>query len=368
MKAYYFTAVIISLLSLQASCQGKILENSRAIYFICPPCNLPCDTIQFQKPGICPLCSMKLYAAYSAYKNKNGAHHDHIDKKVAVLLFPGVEIIDFSGPWEVFGAAGMTVFSVAQSDAEVRTSMGLKLKPDYTFNNVPEPDIILVPGGNVNTSDTTTVQWIKNMSKKTEHTMSVCTGAFYLAAGGLLDGLKSTTHFFSVEALHQMAPRSTVTDSVRYVDNGRIITAAGLSSGIDAAFHLVSVYIGKAETKKLANALEYRWDEEDQFIRGKLADKYVQGFLNTLTPFDYTMLDYNGNESKWLVRLDLKTELSQFELQKLFSYEFEMANGWKQSQRKDRWNFKDNGKNWNALLSIYKSGNDAYSVYFKVNQ
>ena len=368
MRIHLFAAAVLMLLSAQANGQTKHLENNKPIYFICPPCNLPCDTMHFHEPGFCPVCGMKLYPAYSEYENKNGEHHDNIDKKVAVLLFPGVEIIDFSGPWEVLAASGMTVFSVATSDTVVQTSMGLKLKPDYTFNNVPEPDIILVPGGNVNRNDTVTVQWIKNMSRKTEHTMSVCTGAFYLAAGGLLDSLKSTTHFSSVKSLQKIATHSAVTDSVRYVDNGKIIVAAGLSSGIDAAFHVVSLYIGKAQTKKLANDLEYRWSEEDQFVRGKLADKYVLGFLNTLTPFDYTMTEYTGNEKNWTVRLDAKTVLSQSELQNLLAYQFENAEGWKKSQRKDNWVFKDNGKNWMAELFIHPIEKNLYSVYLKISQ
>lgn len=365
MKIKFFSAVIFISLAVTANSQTNHNVSGDSICFICPPCNLPCDTIQFQKPGICPYCGMKLYASYSAYRNKNGEHHDNIEKKVAVVLFPGVEIIDFSGPWEVFGAAGMNVFSVAASDTVIATSMGLQLKPDYSFSNAPAADIIVVPGGNVDVGDTTTVQWIKSMNSKTEHTMSVCTGSFYLAAGGLLDNLKSTTHFSSIKALQQFTPHTHVVDTVRYVDNGRIITSAGLSAGIDAAFHVVSLYIGKGETKKLANDLEYNWNEDEQFVRGKLADKYVSGFLNALTPFDYTMIDYKGNESKWLVTLSLKTELSQHELEKLFAYQFEIANGWKQTQRKNNWFFSEDGKRWNVSIELNRKTNESY--YLKLN-
>ncbi len=99
---------------------------------------------------------------------------------MAVVLFPGVEIIDFSGPWKIFGAAGMDVFSVAASDSIPPAGMGLKIKPDYSFANAPMPDIILVPGGNVDPSDTIVVNWIRKTSRQSAHTMSVCTGAFYL--------------------------------------------------------------------------------------------------------------------------------------------------------------------------------------------
>lgn len=91
------------------------LNAKKSITFLCPPCGLDCDTVHFEKPGYCPTCAMKLFASYVEFENRQGEHGDGCQKKVAVLLFPGVEIIDFSGPWEVFGAAGMDVYSVAAS-------------------------------------------------------------------------------------------------------------------------------------------------------------------------------------------------------------------------------------------------------------
>ncbi len=84
-------------------------KQTKEIYFACPPCGIDCDTVHFQKPGLCPVCAMKLYAAYHGSENITGDHHDTTEKKVAVLIYNGVEIIDFAGPWEVFGAAGMQV-------------------------------------------------------------------------------------------------------------------------------------------------------------------------------------------------------------------------------------------------------------------
>ncbi|UTA69044.1 DJ-1/PfpI family protein [Emticicia sp. 21SJ11W-3] len=226
--------------------------NTKKIHFQCPPCNMECDTVHFSEPGACPTCGMKLFAAYQGFENKEGSHGDNCNKKVAVLIFPGVEIIDFTGPWEVLAAAGMQVYSVSVSEATVATSMGLKIKPDYTFENAPAPDIVLIPGGNVRPADKTVTDWILKMNEKSEHLLSVCNGAFYLGKIGLLDNLKVTTFYSAIERLQQITPKAIVVDSVRYADNGKIITAAGLSSGIDAAFHLVSVYLGKAQAKKLA--------------------------------------------------------------------------------------------------------------------
>ncbi|MBK8564311.1 MAG: DJ-1/PfpI family protein [Saprospiraceae bacterium] len=299
---------------------------------------------------------MKLFASFPEFENIQGEHFETTAKKVAVVLFPGVEIIDFTGPWEVFGAAGMEVFSVTAHDSIVHTGMGMKLKPDYTFSNAPMPDIILVPGGNVDPSDTAVVNWIKRTSTAAEHTMSVCTGAFFLAAGGLLDSLKATTNYQAVQALKGMSPTTEVFDNARFVDNGRIITAGGLSAGIDAAFHLVSQYIGRAQTQKLANDLEYGWSEDDPFIRANIADKHVQDFLNAFIPFEYKMTEYTGDKNKWLVTVRLKSSLNQADLLRLLDYQLERVAGWKKSDKSGLWAFEEDGKKWFGELNHSQIG------------
>lgn len=311
---------------------------------------------------------MKLFASYPEYENKQGAHLDFCPKKVAVVLFPGVEIIDFSGPWEVFGAAGMEVFSVAASDSIITAGMGLKLKPNYAFANAPTPDIILVPGGRVDASDTVIVNWIAQTSKNAEHTMSVCTGAFFLAAGGLLDSLKATTNYPAIRLLKRLAPHTSITDTVRLIDNGKIITSAGLSSGIDAAFHLVSLYLGKAQTQKLANDLEYGWNNKDPFVRGKLADKHVQGFLDALTPFDYEMTEYTGDRNQWSVSVNLKTDLKRDDLFHILTTQFEQVSDWKKTKKRNRWTFADYGKKWSATLDQVENGKGELVCTLKISK
>ena len=367
-KPWLFSACILTIFAIPGHAQKTSAAKDKKIVFLCPPCDLDCDTIHFEKPGLCPHCAMKLYAAYEGVENADAYHGEFTDKKVAVLLFPGVEIIDFSGPWEVFAAAGMDVYSVASSTSVVATSMGLKLKPDYSYVDAPMPDILLVPGGNVNPADTAAVNWISRVDKKSKHTMSVCTGAFYLAAGGLLDNLTATTNYPAVEALQQFAPKSKIIANVRFVDNGHIITSAGLSSGIDAAFHLVSLYLGKAQTKKLANALEYDWRDENPFIRSKLADKHVQDFLNTFIPYEYKMTAYTGDENQWRVDLKVTTELDKADLVQLLDYQLEQVAGWKKPRKKELWNFEENGKKWMAELVIGDEGSDSSSITLKVKR
>ena len=359
--------MLLGLFAGTASGQSLTPNAGKPVTFLCPPCGLDCDTVHFEKPGICPVCGMRLFASYPGYENIQGEHHDICNKKVAVVLFPGVEIIDFSGPWEVFGAAGMQVYSVAANDAVVAAEMGLKIKPDYTFANAPVPDIILVPGGNVDISDSLVVNWISTMSKNATHTMSVCTGAFYLAAGGLLDDLEATTNYPAVNALRGLAPRTSVTDTVRFIDNGRVITSAGLSSGIDAAFHLVSLYLGKAQTTKLANNLEYDWKDEDPFVRGKLADKYVQDFLNVLTPFDYEMTEYQGDRNKWQVSVRMKPQPDKNALLQLMFVQMEQVSGWAKSDKHNTWTFEDKGKRWLAELHQTQHDGGDFSMTLRVS-
>lgn len=366
------TAIFVILLSTSAVLEGIAQVESqvtaKTIIFLCPPCDLDCDTMHFQKPGLCPTCGMKLFASYQGFENKRGDHSESCDKKVAVLLFPGVEIIDFAGPWEVFGAAGMNVFSVAANDELISAGMNMKIKPDYNFSNAPRPDILLVPGGNVKISDTATVNWIKKVSRKTEYTMSVCTGAFYLAVGGVLDDLKATTFFSAIPALKKSASKSIILDSVRFVDNGRIITSAGLSSGIDAALHLVAQYIGNAQTQKLANLLEYSWSSENHFVRGKLADRFTQNLLDVLIPFDYKLNSYDGDQKKWAMALELKTGLSQTSLRNLLTYQLEQTSGWKQTKKTNTWTIHENGKIWIGELGIRQSKPESYEITLKVRR
>jgi transcriptional regulator GlxA family with amidase domain len=177
-----------------------------------------------------------------------------------------VQIIDFSAPWEVFGVAGYKVFTVGKTNKPPETVYGMKLRPaDYNFKNAPKADIVLVPGGEVFTTqkDSVVLKWLVAQSKKDSTIiLSVCNGAFILAKAGILNGLSATTTRQLVDGLAVAAPNITVVYDKRFVDNGKIITSGGLSCGIDAALHLVSRFNGLEATKKLAAALEYNWQAE----------------------------------------------------------------------------------------------------------
>lgn len=186
-------------------------------------------------------------------------------KKVAILVFDGMELLDFAGPGEVFATAGQgrafEVFTVAATTAPIRSQGFVAIEPRYSFADCPKPDILVVPGGATRTSqeDAAVLNWVRKTSVGAEVTLSVCTGSLILARAGLLDGLEATTHHQSLAALGEAAPKAMVREGRRFVDNGRIVTSAGISAGIDASLHLVSRLLGPAAASEAAATMEYRW-------------------------------------------------------------------------------------------------------------
>ena len=185
-------------------------------------------------------------------------------KKVAILVFEGMELLDFAGPGEVFALAdgGRTfdVFTVGASSAPVVSQGFVTITPKYSFADCPRPDILIVPGGatRVPEADQEAIQWIKRTAENAEVSLSVCTGALILAQAGLLDGLEATTHHDSLEKLRQTAPKAKIVEGRRFVDNGKIVTSAGISAGIDAALHLVGRILGPAVAAETTQIMEYR--------------------------------------------------------------------------------------------------------------
>ena len=189
-------------------------------------------------------------------------------RNVAIFIHEGVELLDFSGPGEVFASAGQSqafnVYTVAATADEITSQRFVTIKPQYTFANCPPPDIIVLPGGrtDVPLANSKVIEWIKKSSERAEVMMSVCTGAFLLVESGLLDGKEATTHWSAIESLKREAPKTTVRENRRFVDNGKVVTAAGVSAGIDAALHVVDRLLGREVAQKTARYMEYKWEPE----------------------------------------------------------------------------------------------------------
>ncbi len=180
-------------------------------------------------------------------------------KKVAAFIHEGMEILDFAGPVEVFTSAGFEVFTVGVTEAPIVSQNVVTITPRYSLNNCPKADIVVVFGGNSESASENkqVLEWLKERSETAELMFSVCTGAFFFAKAGLLQNKSATTFHSELERLKLEFPSTKIIDGVKYVDTGDVITAAGVSSGIDGALYVVQKISGKEEADKVAKYIEY---------------------------------------------------------------------------------------------------------------
>jgi putative intracellular protease/amidase/YHS domain-containing protein len=182
-------------------------------------------------------------------------------RKVGILIFNKMELLDFAGPAEVFAGAGYDVFTVAATREPIPCAGLVNLTAQHTFEDSPHADIIVIPGGNTRdlVNDNRVIDWLKQAQPGAEITMSVCTGAFVLGKAGLLEGKEATTHWSAISTLRTRFPHTTVHGDRRIVDNGTVITTAGVSAGIDGALHVVERLSGHDKAVKTARYMEYNW-------------------------------------------------------------------------------------------------------------
>ena len=193
------------------------------------------------------------------------------ERNIAVVLFDEVEVLDFAGPFEVFSVAGslgpdnpFSVYTVAEEQRVIRARGGLQVVPHYTLANCPPPDIVVVPGGygtRRQMKNPVLLTWLQEQAGRVELLTSVCTGSLVLGSAGLLDGLPATTHHEELDLLASISPAITVIRDTRYVDNGAIITSAGVQAGMDMALHVVARLLGDAFARATAENIEYRWSD-----------------------------------------------------------------------------------------------------------
>lgn len=187
---------------------------------------------------------------------------------VAFAISDGVTVIDFAGPWEVFQDVMIRdrgnnhdeqmpfqLYTVSDKTEPLTGSGGLKLVPDYTFESAPQPKVVVVPAQR---GSQALHAWLKKMSTSTDLIMSVCTGAFQLGKAGLLSGKSATTHHEFLDRFAQTFPDVTVKRGLRFVEEEKISTAGGLSSGIDLALRVVDRYFGREVAQTTATYMEYQ--------------------------------------------------------------------------------------------------------------
>jgi putative intracellular protease/amidase len=292
-------------------------------------------------------------------------------RNLAIFLFEGVQIIDYTGPFEVFGQAHdgeqrlFKVYTVAEKPGPITTNMGMKVIPTYTFDDMPKADVVLLPGGNVGPQleNAKVIKWVQDTSAKAEYVLSVCNGAFYLGKAGLLDGLTATTFYGLIDPLKVLAPKARIVNDQRFVDNGKIITTAGLSSGIDGALHLVERIAGRGRAQEVALNMEYNWQPDSTYARASFADRHLRKALGAEgfklpEGTGWNVLGQRGGRDDWEKNWEVSLATTAPELLKLI--DVKLAEGWtKLSSGGDGgaastlWKFNDeDGKTWNAVSRV----------------
>jgi transcriptional regulator GlxA family with amidase domain len=195
-------------------------------------------------------------------------------KRVGIVLFENVEVLDFAGPYEVLTAVRLDeakrwdtkspfdVLLVAEALAPINCYGGMRVIPDHTLDACPSLDILIVPGGwgtRQEIANAHLVNWIRDRGQKATLTASVCTGARLLATAGLLNGRRATTHWNSLGWLKENFPQVRVEDALHVVDEGDLITSAGISAGIELALRIVERHFGNDVARNTAHYMEYRY-------------------------------------------------------------------------------------------------------------
>src|SRR5436190_5524201 len=185
------------------------------------------------------------------------------DIPIAFVISEGAVVIDFCGPWEVFrdvmvsgGDHPFRLYTVSDKTDPITAGGGMKIVPNYTFADAPAPKVIVIPAQSEPSA--ATLKWIRESTKNTDVTMSVCTGAFVLAKTGLLSGKAATTYHGAFVPFARQFPDIRLKRGARFVEDGNLATAGGLSSGIDLALRVVERYYGREIAQKTAYNMEYQ--------------------------------------------------------------------------------------------------------------
>jgi transcriptional regulator GlxA family with amidase domain len=200
-------------------------------------------------------------------------------KRVGIVLFDDIEVLDFAGPFEVFSAVRLNeetrreapspfdLFLVAERIAPVKTTGGMELLPHCSFEDCPRMDVLVVPGGwgtRRELNNPVMLAWLRSQAAAVETLTSVCTGSMLLGFAGLLDGLHATTHWRSLDWMRDAFPSVTVEYDLHVVVDGRVFTSAGISAGIDMALQVVARYFGEDVARATAMHMEYPFPVNNQ--------------------------------------------------------------------------------------------------------
>jgi transcriptional regulator GlxA family with amidase domain len=299
------------------------------------------------QPGTCPRCGMALVSAVSvppplppdaspprvaAYVCSKGDGTEGVeagrcakcgapmvsvsrDLTAGILIFDGVQIIDFCGPFEVFGQARCRTLTIAKTAGPVTTAMGMKVTPSFSFADCPPLDVLIIPGGTVDSveGDAAAIAWLRERGDRAQFVLSVCNGAFILARTGLLDGKTATTFYDLIDEFATRYPKVEAVTNRRYVDNGKVVTTAGISSGIDGSLHVIEKLRGHGMAQRVALNMEYDWKPTADYARASFADKPLRRIfernlrLRIIDGVAPLLVHTRGTQDRWEVEWRLKS-------------------------------------------------------------
>jgi putative intracellular protease/amidase len=309
---------------------------------------------------------------------------------VAIFIFDGVQMIDYVGPYEAFGGVmsgdeQFNVYTVAEKPGALKTNSAMAIHPQYSFEDVPKPNIVVIPGGMTRgvLNNPIALKWIQDEAQTADIIMSVCTGAFILAKAGLLDGVEATTTAGHTEGPKKWAPKAKVVYDRRFVDAGKIVTTAGGTSSIDGALHVIERIFGRGTAQMSALGMEYNWDPEPKWVRATLADRYMQFVYNVRHDNGgWKPLSREGTSDHWENKWEVVTDLSAAEI--LDSVNETIASGktygessvkWVRIDKESRngiqskWQFRDEkGQGWSGSVTVdqIKGAQNLYELSVKV--
>jgi putative intracellular protease/amidase len=280
-------------------------------------------------------------------------------RKVAILLFPGAEVIDYAGPYEVFITAGFDVYTVATTKRPVRTGMGLVVTPTYDFASAPQADIVLIPGGDISKAshDSAILGWIKSQTAHAEVTMSICNAASLLANTGLLNGLTATTTRTNIAALRAAHPQIHVVGDQRFVDNGKIMTTGGLTAGIDGAVHVVSRFAGEGAAENTALTLEYDAAAGRNYLPATFAVNRIPDVGDDLMRLGtWNITETRGDADRWTITAKGQSKLTAQNLMTRINASFANKRWTRTDDHRtllSRWTFQDpDQSHWTGRLLL----------------
>ncbi|MCF2859248.1 DJ-1/PfpI family protein [Pseudoalteromonas sp. SMS1] len=293
---------------------------------------------------------------------------------VGILLFEGAQAIDFVGPTEVFGQAGFRITTLSKEGQAITTAMGLQVTPHQAFTPSLQLDALLIPGGNINDrllNDVQINQWIKAQSDSAQYVMSVCNGAFILANTGLLDGLQATTIEKAFSSFERHYPKVILARDKKFTDNGKILTTAGLSSGIDGALSLVAKVRGQRVARSVAAKIEYNWQPNGGYIRGKMADRILPVFDGL--PDEVTLLSrtfHYGSEHSWYTGYTFEVESHKGGLLATWLTQQMTGAGWQQAGDNHAlaWSRKVDNSVWLVHVNLKTINETQLSAHLSLTQ